>query len=371
MRFKYLNMVMTAVLACALVIGSTASHACTGIVLKAQDGSPVYARTLEFGAEVVSFGLITVPRGLAYHGQTPDGQPGLAWTVKYGHAGFNPFGMPLLGEGVNEKGLACGSFFLPGFAQYQTYDQADRGRTISNLDFVSWVLGSFASVAEVRRALPQVTVTEVVLKNVSKNFPVFPLPMHFLVVDADGAALVVEYVGGKLHLYDCPLGIITNSPEYPWHMANQRNYIGLSPYNRAPQKVDGLVLKQFGEGSGSIGLPGDFTPPSRFVRANYLAHAAYPGQGPWETVQLALRILNQFDIPLGALRNKQGDKTISDTTQWTSATDLKNRRIYFHTYQNRRVRLVDLNKLDLSGKKILSQPLDQPEKVEDVSARFK
>ncbi len=370
-RLQQMALVVLIALAVGLALGSLESRACTGIVLKAQDGSPVYARTLEFGADVVTFNLISVPRGLAYHGQTPDGQTGLAWKVKYGHAGFNPLGLPVLGEGVNEKGLACGCFFLPGFAQYQPYQAAQRARTISNLDFVSWVLGNFASVAEVRQALPQVTVIEATLKSLAKDSPIFAQPLHYLVADASGAALVVEYVGGKLNLYDCPLGVITNSPDYPWHTANQRNYIGLSPYNRAPQKINGLELSQFGQGSGSFGLPGDFTPPSRFVRANFLAHAAYPGQGPWETVQLAFRILNQFDMPLGALRNKVGDKVISDTTQWTAATDLKNRRIYYHTYQSRRVRMVDLSKLDLSGKKIQSITLDEPEKVEDVTSRLK
>src|SRR5208282_2216741 len=90
---------------------------------------------------------------------------------------------------------------------------------------------------------------------------------HYVVYDASGKSIVVEYTGGKLHVYDDPLGVITNSPAFDWQMTNLSNYVNFSMTNVPPVKLGPVTLEPFGQGSGMLGLPGDFTPPSRFVRA--------------------------------------------------------------------------------------------------------
>ncbi|MCA1987635.1 MAG: choloylglycine hydrolase family protein [Desulfarculus sp.] len=354
-------------LALALFFWSaTPALACTGIVIQAEDGAVVYARTMEFGADLVSFNLLAVGPARACQGMTPDGQPGLAWRVKYAHVGFNPFGLPLVAEGLNDQGLACGAFFLPGYAKYQDFTPQERDRTISNLDLVSWVLGNFASVQELRAALPGVRVAGVALP----QWGTVP-PLRYLAVDQSGASLVIEYLDGQLVMRDDFVGVITNSPPYEWHVTNLRNYLGLSAINRPPVKLGAQDIAQLGQGSGSLGLPGDFTPPSRFVRAAFLSHAAYRGQNAEEAVLSAFRILNQFDIPKGALRAQEGGRVIADSTQWTGASDLKNRRLYFHTEYSRRVRMVDLDRLRLDGGAMLTMDVTSPERIEDVSGELK
>ena len=93
--------------------------------------------------------------------------------------------------------------------------------------------------------------------------------MHWAITDAAGKQIVVEYVGGSLHVYDAPLGVMTNSPSYDWHLTNLRNYINMRPVAWPDMKISGMVLKPIGMGSGMLGLPGDITPPSRFIRASY------------------------------------------------------------------------------------------------------
>lgn len=354
-------------LALALLVWSaTPARACTGIVIQAEDGSVVYARTMEFGADLVSFNLLAVGPGRACQGLTPDGQSGLAWRVQHAHVGFNPFGLPLVAEGLNDQGLACGAFFLPGYAKYQDFTPQERSRTISNLDLVSWVLGNFASVQELRAALPGVRVCGVALP----QWGTVP-PLRYLAVDQSGASLVIEYLDGQLVMHDDFVGVITNSPPYDWHVTNLRNYLGLSTLNRPPVKLGAQEIAQLGQGSGSIGLPGDFTPPSRFVRAAFLSHAAYRGPTAEEAVLSAFRILNQFDIPKGALRAQEGGRVIADSTQWTGASDLKHRRLYFHTEYSRRVRMVDLNQLKLDGGAMLTMEVTSPERIENVSGELK
>jgi len=116
-----------------------------------------------------------------------------------------------------------------------------------------------------------------------------------------------------------------------------------------------------------LGLPGDFTPPSRFVRAVAFAHASPPVATAEEGVLQAFHILNQFDIPKGAARQSAGAKTPADYTSWTSAADLKNLRYYFHTFQNRRIRMIDLKQVNLDAKDIKSISMGQKESIEDLS----
>lgn len=364
MRAPYRFLAVGSLLAAATMWTSD-GRACTGIVLRPADKSTVCARTLEFGQNLISFELAVVPRGQQYTGQTPSGAPGLQWTAKYGHVGFAVFGLPLLGDGLNERGLACGAFYLPGYAQYQAVSEADQSRTLSSLDFVSWVLGNFSSVAELREALNTVRVAEV-------TFPSWgmALPLHYRVVDAAGNSIVIEYTGGELHVFEMPLGVVTNSPTYDWHETNVRNYLGLQALNRPDIKIGGADLAPLGQGSGARGLPGDFTSPSRFVRADFLLHAADHGRTSDEAIDVAFHLLNQFDIPRGTVRQRDGDKVTDEVTEWTSAADLNRLRYYFHTEGNRRVRMIDLSKVDLGGEGIRLLPLGNANDYQDLSAQF-
>ena len=129
--------------------------------------------------------------------------------------------------------------------------------------------------------------------------------MHFVVHDASGAAVVIEPLGKTLKIYDNPIGVVTNSPTFDWHMTNLRNYVNLTVDNVPPLNLGGIKLAQFGQGSGLRGLPGDFTPPSRFVRAVAFSQSALPSDTAPQAVLEAFHILNNFDIPYGAVRDTQ------------------------------------------------------------------
>ena len=135
---------------------------------------------------------------------------------------------------------------------------------------------------------------------------------------------------------------MTNAPTYDWHMTNLSNYINLSAKDIDQVKVGGVTVPAFGAGTGLLGLPGDFTPPSRFVRAVVYSQAAVPNQNADQAVFAAFHILNQFDIPKGSVINGAVGEPTAEITEWTSVADLKNLRWYFRTHKDQSIRVVDL-----------------------------
>lgn len=340
-----------------------ASYACTGIVHKAENGDYVYARTLEFGRDLATFDLLFVPREITNYSLRNEEYPS-SWKNKYAFIGFNPFGMNIVADGLNEKGLACGAFYFPGWAKYE--EPKENAQTIiTNLDFVSWVLGNFSSVEEVLNALKETTVVEYLYP----DWNIVP-PLHYIIVDAKGNKVVVEYIQGKRKLYSAPLETITNSPNYDWHETNARNYIGLRALNKPSIKIQGKEFAAFGQGSGAIGLPGDFSPPSRFIRAAFINQVALQAKDGLLGVQRAFKILNQFDIPKGLIKEKDNGKDIYEETQWTSASDLTNKRYFFHTMDSRIIKYISFKDLDLNAKKITSIPIEEKERFINLSKKL-
>ena len=356
---------VAAIGACALLLGSTAQsvQACTGIRLMAADSAVVHARTLEFGIDIQSE-VMMVPRGYARTGTTPDGKEGLKWKAKYASVGLNGVGLPILFDGLNEKGLAAGMFYFPTSAGYMPYTAADASKTIAQWEVASWILENFATVEEVKANIGNIVVPAVVFSGWG-----FAPEAHYIVHDATGKSIVIEYVGGKLNVHDNPLGVITNSPSFDWHMANLRNYVNFSMTNHAPVQVGPVKLMPFGEGSGMLGMPGDFTPPSRFVRAVAFSQSAFPSKTGGEAILQAFHILNQFDIPKGAAREPKDEKgnIAADYTLWTSASDLKALRFHFRTYGNSQIRSLDLMKMSIDGKDIVKMPIKGAEVIKSLT----
>jgi choloylglycine hydrolase len=154
-------------------------------------------------------------------------------------------------------------------------------------------------------------------------------------------------------------------------MTNLSNYVTMSDKNVEKIDLGGKEIKGLGQGSGMLGLPGDFTPPSRFVRAVAFSKSALPVEKARDGVLQAFHILNQFDIPKGAARGIEQGKESSDYTLWTSAADLKNLRYYFRTYHNSRIRMVDLKAADLDVREVRTISMKGEEQIEDVSGKAK
>jgi choloylglycine hydrolase len=361
MRLKPFKLLTAIVATLALSVNSVA--ACTGITLRAQDGSVVFGRTLEWGSFDLHSRLVIVPRGHEFKGVTPDGPNGRSWAGTYGAVGLDALEKDVLVDGMNEKGLSVNVFYHPGYAEYPGYDPAKADRTLGSLDVAQYLLTTTASVEEARAAIADVKVVGVVLPAIG----IAP-PIHLIVTEPSGKAIVIEFTRGEVQIHEAPLGVITNSPTYDWHMTNLRNYINLSAVAIPTKKIEDLNFAPLGAGSGMIGLPGDSTPPSRFVRAVAFAKSARPTPDGQETMYEMFRILDSFNVSLGAAEGEGAAMTkgMRSATIWTTAYDTRNLVMQYHTMHNRRVRQLDLKKIDFSKlKEIVRLPLDR-EKSQDI-----
>lgn len=337
--------------------------ACTGITLKARDGAVVYGRTMEWGSFDLNSQVVLIPRGHKFTAHTPDKKPGVTWNGQYGFIGLDGLDAEVTLDGMNEKGLAVGGFYHPGFAEYQKYDPEKASECMGPGDVIAYLLSTCASVDEVKIAIAKVRVTAVVAPQIG-----MAPPAHLIVTEPSGKAIVIEYLKGELKIFDAPLGVITNAPTYDWHEINLRNYLNLSAVALPSKKIEEMNFAPLGGGSGMIGLPGDFTPPSRFVRAVAFSKSARSTPTGEETVYEMFRILDNFNVPLGAAEGEGEAKTrgMRSSTIWTTCWDTKNLVLYYHTQNNRRVRKVDLRKIDFdSAREKVRFPLDK-EKVQDI-----
>ncbi len=356
--------IATYALAGAFALATTPGFACTGISLNAKDGAMIRGRTMEFGFPLSS-NVIVVPAGTALAGTLPDGKPGIAFTTKYSMVGANAIGQTVILDGMNDQGLSFGLFYFPGFAEYPAATPANSAKAMAPFEFGAWALGNFANVDEVKAALAQ--GAGIVVDTPAPGFG--SSPSHYFLRDKSGKSIVVEPLGGTLKVFDAPLGVVTNAPAYDWHLTNLRNYLNLSVTNVPPLALDGIKLTQLGEGAGMHGLPGDFTPPSRFIRAVAFTQSEMPSATASDAVLTAFHILNQFDIPRGSVRDKtNGDLEL---TQWTAVSDTNNLRWYFKTYDDQTIRVIDLKKaVAAANGAVRTIKMESEQPIVDISSTF-
>lgn len=342
---------MLAVAAVGLFAAPQPLDACTGITLHAADGAHVVARTIEWGGSNLNSLYVVVPRGYAQRSFTPGGQEGMRFTARYGYVGFAVEREEFVAEGLNEAGLSAGLFYFPGYGEYAPYDAARNDANIADLQFVPLVLGSCRTIDEVKELLTRVCVIGIDPRAST---------VHWRFTDLSGRQVVLEIINRKPVFYENELGVLTNSPGFEWQLTNLNNYVNLHAGGAGAHPMGGIQLAAFGAGSGMLGLPGDVTPPSRFVRAAFFQTTALQPATALDAVLQGFQILTNFDIPIGVeFAAGEIPADIPSATQWTSATDPVNRVIYYRTMYNSAIRSIDLRQIDFSKVAYRSAPLDE------------
>lgn len=339
------------------------ANACTGIMLKSKDGATVAARTIEWAESVMNTMYVVVPRNQELQSLTPSGMDGMKFKTKYGFVGLAVEQKEFMVEGLNEKGLSAGLFYFPNYGEYQPYDAAHKEWCLADFQLVSYVLGECSTVDEVKKALEKVRVIGIDPRAST---------VHWRFTEASGRQIVLEIVNQEMHFYENPLGVLANSPGIEWHWTNLNNYVNLQPGTLPAHNFGPVEGKSFGHGSGLLGLPGDFTPPSRFVRATIFQLTAAQQPSAEESVFQAFHILNNFDIPAGTeFPWGKSSADVPSATQFTVASDTHNCMIYYRTMYNSNIRCIDLKVIDFD--KVLYQfhPLDAVKKqpVEMVNVK--
>ena len=329
---------------------------CTDFVIAAANGGGVVnGRSLEWGSPMHSE-VKAVEAGTTFRADSPSGLgTGLEWTSTYPYLGMTVGAVkPLVIDGLNTQGLSCGALWFPAGTYPSTV--TDDSVALDAPLVVDWVLGNHSTVDEVQAALSSPTTVQLWGDQEEQEY----VTLHWAVHDAEGHSLVIELVDGELQLYaDTPgapapnaIGVLTNDPPFPDQLTNLGFYSHLSPWDAAAVEIGGQPVAPAGHGSGMMGVPGDSTPPSRFVRAAYLRQFAtaseqtQPSTAPG-ACNLAFHLLNDVDIAAGtSLSKSNGGQTDADQTQWAVVKDLTDQILYVRPYGDMCVFSVDLGGLD-------------------------
>ena len=345
------------------LISQIPTNACTGITLKSKDNSVIAARTIEWAESVMNNLYVVVPRNQELQSLTPSGMDGVKFKSKYGYVGLAVEQKEFMVEGINEKGLSAGLFYFPNYGKYQPYNEAKKDQCLADFQVVSYVLAECSTIDEVKEALGKVRIINIDPRSST---------VHWRFTEPSGRQVVLEIVNEVMHFYENPLGVLTNSPGIEWHWTNLNNYINLKPGNTPEHNFGPLEMKSIGHGSGLLGLPGDFTPPSRFVRASFFQLTAVQQPTAEESVVQAFHLLNNFDIPTGTeVPFEKASIALPSATQFTVASDTHNRKIYYRTMYNSNIRCIDLKAIDFNRVKYHSKPLDKEKKqpIEMITIR--
>ncbi len=330
----------------AIMGGAHTSMACTGISLTAADGSYIQARTIEWAYGALKSEYVIIPRGETLQSYTPTGMNGIKFKARYGVVGLAVVEKEFIAEGINEAGLSAGLFFFPRYGSYESYESVDNPRTLADLQVVQWMLTQCATIDEVVEAVKRVRI--VALEKTAV--------VHWRIGEPSGRQVVMEIVGGEVNFYENEVGVLTNAPGYEWQVTNLENYVNLRPGSAQSYQLGGVTLEPNGGSTAMLGLPGDFTPPSRFVRAAFFRNTAPQRATGVDTVLEAFHLLNNFDVPI-AIENPT-EHNLPSATQWTSAIDLTSRTVYYKTAYNSTIRSIALDNIDFARVKYASYPLD-------------
>jgi choloylglycine hydrolase len=345
---------------------------CTDFLLQAadRDNSVVVGRSMEFGEDLGSQ-ILVGGRGTKKQGGAPDSpMGGMSWTAKYGYVGLNVAGLGLkhlICDGMNEKGLSIGALWLPGFTEYRPA-VTNKAQALDVKHFTNWVLGNFATVAEVEAGLTGVQIWG----NASLSTQV---PMHFSIHDASGTSMVIEFLAenpqGKVQ--PNTVGVLTNAPPFAWQLTNIGNYVGLSPVDAAPMTIGGIPYPPPGHGSGMRGVPGDSTPPSRFLRILFQKQFATQPANNTDAISQALHLLNTVDIPLGtsaAQQEQKPSKGNDDYTQWAVVKALTARTFSYRTAANPTLMQINLAALDFGDAREVTHPMPPEVTYIDITEKL-
>ncbi|MGA1701643.1 MAG: linear amide C-N hydrolase [Candidatus Nanopelagicales bacterium] len=313
----------------------------------AEDGTVVVGRSLDYPA-LMGFQICVIPRGQERSALVdPDKPAGKAWTTQHGVVGVSLANVDaFILDGMNDAGLSAHVLYMVGGFFHPAKFRGD-GSDVSQAELVTYLLTTCASVAEVREMLPQINVW-----GFRAGLPFTP-PVHLAVHDRE-ESVVVEFRPEGVVIVDNPTAVATNSPFLDWHLTNLHNYVGISAHNperqRVRERVGGLDIRALGVGWGLRGLPGDFTGPSRFVRAVMFNSLATTPKDGREAEMLTLHILNTFDVPAGVVEEPgPGGMEIEEVTYADTICNLTDLRYSYRALDDPTVYVVDLKGTDFSG----------------------
>ncbi len=264
-------------------------------------------------------------------------------------------GYPLYFDATNEYGLSIAALNFPHSCQYMP-ESAEKDN-VAPFELIPWLLGDCKHVEDAKRKLQKANIPDLTF---SPEYPATPL--HWFIADSK-EAITVEQTADGLHIYDNPAEVLTNEPPFPWHMTNLRNYLHLSAGEPEDSFAPGLPLQPYSRGMGGIGLPGDLSSASRFVKAAFTKMNSVSKDAESASISQVFHIL-------GSVTQQQGCVKVGhlyEITRYTSCCNTTKGIYYYTTYENSQITGVRLRGADLEGDTPLSYPLIQHQQIRMVN----
>ena len=259
---------------------------------------------------------------------------------------------PLYYEAINEKGLGIAGLNFVGNANYN--DPIEGKDNIAQFEFIPWILSQCETVKEAKKLIEKINITNTPF---NKQLPLAQL--HWIIADQN-ESITVESVQEGIKIYKNPVGVLTNNPTFDKQLFALNNYINLS--NKTPENkfATDLELNKYSRGMGAIGLPGDLSSQSRFVRASFVKMNSVSAEGENESVSQFFHILNSVDQQRGCCQLEDGKYEI---TIYTSCCNASKGIYYYTTYDNHQITAIDMHKEDLNMNKLIRYPLIKEEQI--------
>ena len=319
---------------------------CTAATYKTKDF--YFGRTLDYE---FSYGdqIVITPRNYSFHFRHVGDMKNHYAIIGMAHVAED---YPLYYDAMNEKGVAMAGLNFVGNAVYSEV-QPDV-ENIAQFEFIPWILSQCASLAEVRKLLNRINIVNTPF---SEQLPLAQL--HWIIAD-ENESITVESMSDGLHIYDNPVGVLTNNPPFPQQMFQLNNYMYLSP--KQPKNTFGgnLALNAYSRGMGGLGLPGDLSSSSRFVRVAFTKVNAISGESEEESVSQFFHILGSVDQQRGCCEVADGKYEI---TLYTSCCNVTKGIYYYNTYENHQISAVDMHVENLDSDKMICYPVIQGERI--------
>ena len=320
---------------------------CTAITLKTSENHHLVGRNFDIHP-MNDLSVALVPREFEYVNRvTNEGMK-----TKYAVLGMGLFyeNHILFCDGVNEKGLSCLMLQLSKFSTWSHKIRKDKVN-IAPYDVAFWVLSNFSTISELMEGFKQLNIVAL-----PDDQTALSTEIHWLVSDTSGQSIVIERTRDKLTVYNNKVGVLANSPTFDWHLNNLDCYINVKSEQPEETKWGQQMLSPYSNGFGTIGLPGDFSSPSRFVKAAFLRNHVNVGEGDESAISECFHILDNFVVPRGVVETPKRKEC--HLNKYSACLCLETQLYYYKTSSNQQIQVIDLNKenLDAKGLKLFPYP---------------
>lgn len=322
---------------------------CTCINLKTKDC--YFGRNLDldyrFGEKVV-----ITPRNYEFKLKNGD-----TFKTKYAMIGMATVvgNYPLYAEASNEKGLSIAGLYFPNNAHYK--EEESSKINITPFELIPWILGNFASIEELKNIIHDINIT-----NIPFNCDMPLSPLHWMISD-DKECLVLEQVEEGLKVYSNPIGVLTNNPPFPYHLMNINNYLNLTTGVTNNNFSNKISLDSYSQGMGAIGLPGDNSSSSRFIRAAFNKLNSVSDVDEESSVTQFFHILDSVSMVRGTVITKEGN---CDITTYSCCINITKGIYYYKTYSNNQITAINMTTENINSRKLSVYELDEKQSINYV-----